>query len=59
MLKKFILFVACVILISSNSYSKTNFYQVTGSISSVEVLKTYFTQKVPRDKKNAQFKESQ
>ncbi len=51
MLKKFILFVACVILISSNSYSKTNFYQVTGSISSVEVLKTYSTQKVPRDEK--------
>ena len=51
MLKKFILFVACVILIPSNSYSKTNFYQVTGSISSVEVLKTYSTQKVPRDEK--------
>ena len=51
MLKKFILFVACVILISSNSYSKTNFYQVTGSISSVEVLKTYSTQKVPRNEK--------
>ena len=51
MLKKFILFVGCVILISSNSYSKTNFYQVTGSISSVEVLKTYSTQKVPRDEK--------
>ena len=51
MLKKFILFVGCVMLISSNSYSKTNFYQVTGSISSVEVLKTYSTQKVPRDEK--------
>ena len=51
MLKKFILFVACVILISSNSYSKTNFYQVTGSISSVEVLKTYSTQKVPKNEK--------
>ena len=51
MLKKFILFVGCVILISSNSYSKTNFYQVTGSISSVEVLKTYSTQKIPRDEK--------
>ena len=51
MLKKFILFVACVILISSNSYSKTNFYQVTGSISSVEVLKTYSTQKIPKDEK--------
>ena len=51
MLKKFILFVGCVILISSNSYSKTNFYQVTGSISSVEVLKTYSTQKVPTNEK--------
>ena len=51
MLKKFILFVGCVILISSNSYSKTNFYQVTGSISSVEVLKTYSTQKVPKNEK--------
>ena len=60
MLKKFILFVGCVILISSNSYSKTNFYQVTGSISSVEVLKTYSTQKVPREmRKDAQYKESQ
>ena len=51
MLKKFILFVGCVILVSSNSYSKTNFYQVTGTISSIEVLKTYSTQKVPRDEK--------
>jgi uncharacterized protein YcfJ len=51
MLKKFILFIGCAILISSNSYSKTNFYQVTGSISSVEVLKTYSTQKIPRDEK--------
>ena len=51
MLKKFILFVGFIILVSSNSYSKTNLYQVTGSISSVEVLKTYSTQKIPRDEK--------
>ena len=56
MLKKFILFVACVILISSNGYSKTNFYQVTGSISSVEVLKTYSTQKVPKNEKRCSIK---
>ena len=51
MLKKFFLFFGFVILFSSNSYSKTNFYQVTGSVSSIEVLKTYTTQKVPRDEK--------
>ena len=51
MLKKFFLFFWFVILFSSNSYSKTNFYQVTGSVSSVEVLKTYTTQKVPRNEK--------
>ena len=48
MLKNFLLF-GSFILLSSNAYSKTNFYQVTGSVSSVEVLKTYSTQKVPRD----------
>ena len=51
MLKKIFLFFGFVILFSSNSYSKTNFYQVTGSVSSIEVLKTYTTQKVPRDEK--------
>ena len=50
MLKNFLLF-GSFILLSSNAYSKTNFYQVTGSISSVEVLKTYSTQKVPRNEK--------
>ena len=51
MVKKIFLFFGLIILFSNNSYSKTNFYQVTGSISSVEVLKTYSTQKVPRDEK--------
>ena len=51
MLKKIFLFFGFIILFSNNSYSKTNFYQVTGSISSIEVLKTYTTQKVPRDEK--------
>ena len=51
MLKKFFLFFGFIILFSNNSYSKTNFYQVTGSVSSIEVLKTYTTQKVPKDEK--------
>ena len=51
MLKKVFLLFGLIILFSSNGYSKTNFYQVTGSVSSVEVLKTYTTQKVPRDEK--------
>ena len=51
MLKKFFVFLGFVILFSIKSYSKTNFYQVTGSVSSIEVLKTYTTQKVPRDEK--------
>jgi len=51
MLRKIFLFFGFIILFSSNSYSKTNFYQVTGSVSSIEVLKTYTTQKVPRDEK--------
>ena len=50
MLKNFLLF-SSLILLSSNAYSKTNFYQVTGSISSIEVLKTYSTQKVPKNEK--------
>ena len=50
MLKNFLLF-GSLILLTSNVYSKTNFYQVTGSVSSVEVLKTYSTQKVPRNEK--------
>ena len=50
MLKNFLLF-GSLLLLTSNAYSKTNFYQVTGSVSSVEVLKTYSTQKVPRNEK--------
>ena len=50
MLKKFLLF-GSLILLTNNAYSKTNFYQVTGSVSSVEVLKTYSTQKVPKNEK--------
>ena len=50
MLKNFLLF-GSLILLTSNVYSKTNFYQVTGSISAVEVLKTYSTQKVPKNEK--------
>ncbi len=50
MLKNFLLFVS-LILLTNNAYSKTNFYQVTGSISAVEVLKTYSTQKVPKNEK--------
>ena len=51
MLKKIFLFFGLIVVFSNNSYSKTNFYQVTGSISSIEVLKTYTTQKVPRNEK--------
>ena len=50
MLKNFLLF-GSIVLLTSNAYSKTNFYQVTGSISSVEVLKTYSTQKVPKNER--------
>tara|TARA_B100000941_G_C28417184_1_gene506757 strand:+ start:242 stop:769 length:528 start_codon:yes stop_codon:yes gene_type:complete len=50
MLKNFLL-LSSLILLSSNAYSKTNFYQVTGSVSSIEVLKTYSTQKVPKNEK--------
>ena len=50
MLKNFLLF-GSLVLLTSHAYAKTNFYQVTGSISSVEVLKTYSTHKVPRDEK--------
>ena len=51
MVKKIFLFFGFMMLFSNNSYSKTNFYQVTGSVSSIEVLKTYNTQKIPRDEK--------
>ena len=50
MFKNFLLF-GSLILLTSNAYSKTNFYQVTGSVSAVEVLKTYSTQKVPKNEK--------
>ena len=36
-------------MFSSNGYTETRIYQVTGSVSSVEVLKTYTTQKIPRN----------
>jgi uncharacterized protein YcfJ len=49
MFNKFLLLFGFIVLFSSNGYSKTNFYQVTGSISSVEVLKTYTKQRVPRE----------
>ncbi len=48
-MRKFYLLIGLSIFLATNAYSKTNFYQVTGSISSVEVLKTYTTQKVPRN----------
>jgi uncharacterized protein YcfJ len=51
MLKKFFLLFGFAILFSNNVYSKTHFYQVTGSVSSVEVLKTYTKQRVPRNEK--------
>ena len=51
MSKKIFLLFGLIVLFSSSGYSKTNFYQVTGSISSVEVLKKYTTQRVPREEK--------
>ena len=51
MINRFILLFGFIILVSNNVYSKTNFYQVTGSILSIEVLKTYTQQKIPRDEK--------
>jgi uncharacterized protein YcfJ len=48
MLKHFILLFLFA-LFSSNGYTETRIYQVTGSVSSVEVLKIYTTQKVPRN----------
>ena len=51
MINRFILLFGFIILFANNGYSKTNFYQVTGSISSIEVLKTYTQQKIPRDEK--------
>ena len=49
--KKYFLILGFFILLSSNSYSKTNFYQVTGTVSSVEILKTYSEQRVPKNEK--------
>ena len=51
MINRFILIFGFIIIVSNNGYSKTNFYQVTGSILSIEVLKTYTEQKIPRDEK--------
>ena len=48
MLKHFLL-LCLFALFSSNGYTETRIYQVTGSVSSVEVLKTYTTQKIPRN----------
>jgi len=49
--KKYFLLLGFFLLLSSNSYSKTNLYQVTGTVSSVEVLKTYSEQRVPNNQK--------
>ena len=49
--KKYFLILGFFVLLSSNSYSKTNFYQVTGTVSSVEVLRTYSEQRVPKNEK--------
>ena len=48
MLKHFLLLCLSA-LFSSNGYTETRIYQVTGSVSSVEVLKTYTTQKIPKN----------
>ncbi|MDA9973563.1 glycine zipper 2TM domain-containing protein [Alphaproteobacteria bacterium] len=51
MFNKFFLLFGFIVFISSNSYSKTHFYQVTGLVSSVEVLKTYTKQRIPKEEK--------
>ncbi|MDA9649502.1 glycine zipper 2TM domain-containing protein [Alphaproteobacteria bacterium] len=51
MSKKFFLLFGLIVLFSSSGYSKTNFYQVTGYVSSVQVLKKYTNQRVPREEK--------
>ena len=43
----FLLFVFSII--SINGQAETRVFQATGSVSSVEVLKTYTTQKIPRN----------
>lgn len=53
MLKHFLLLCLSA-LFSSNGYTETRIYQVTGSVSSVEVLKTYTTQKIPRNENRCQ-----
>ena len=55
MLKHFLL-LCLFALFSSNGYTETRIYQVTGSVSSVEVLKTYTTQKIPRNEKRCVIK---
>ena len=42
------------ILFSSKGHSEINIYQITGMVSSVEVLKRYTTQKIPKNEKQCQ-----
>ena len=53
MFKHFFL-LAIFIFFSSKGYTETSIYQVTGEVSSVEVLKTYTTQKIPRNEKQCE-----
>ena len=50
----FLLFVFSII--SINGQAETRVFQATGSVSSVEVLKTYTTQKIPRNEKRGVIK---
>jgi len=51
---KYFFLLTMFIFFSSKGYAETKIYQVTGAVSSVEVLKTYTTKKIPRNEKQCQ-----
>ena len=51
---KYFFLLTLLLSLPSKVYSETRVYQVTGSVSSVEVLKTYTTQKTPRNEKRCE-----
>ena len=51
---KYFFLLTIFIFVSSKGYTEIQLYQVTGTISSVGVLKTYTTQKIPRNEKQCE-----
>ena len=51
---KYFFLLIMLFFFSSKGHTETKIYQVTGAVSSVEVLKTYTTQKIPRNEKQCQ-----